>query len=77
MFEINTFKFIAATGVLLISIGLLFKNKKHQDILYILGGVCLEIYSIHIRDTVFIILQIIFTFFAVYDFMKLTFYNKS
>ena len=56
MFEIDTFKFIGAAGLLMISIGLLPKNRKRQDILHILGGGCLEVYSIHIRDAIFIIL---------------------
>ncbi len=77
MFEINIFKYIGAAGILLISIGLLLRNRKHQDILYILGGVCLEIYSIHIRDTIFIILQIIFTLSAIYDFYTRRNENKS
>jgi hypothetical protein len=64
------FKVIGAIGLLLISIGIILKNRRKQDIFYILGGVCLEIYSIYIGDVIFIILQILFTLAAMYDFIK-------
>lgn len=38
--------------------------------LYIIGGICLEIYSIYLHDLIFIILQIVFTLAAVYDLVK-------
>ena len=69
--DINTFKLIGAIGLILISVGLLLTNRKHQNVLYIIGGVCLEIYSIHIRDTIFIVLQIIFILSAIYDLTKI------
>ena len=67
---IDVFKLIGAAGLLLISVGIVTKKRKRQDALYIIGGVCLEIYSIYIGDVIFIILQIIFTLAAIYDFVK-------
>jgi len=67
----DTFKLIGALGLILICIGLLLKNRMHQNILYIVGGVCLEIYSVYLRDTIFIILQIVFILSAVYDLFKI------
>ncbi|OGF20314.1 hypothetical protein A2Y83_02995 [Candidatus Falkowbacteria bacterium RBG_13_39_14] len=64
----HIFKFIGAFGIILISLAILSKKRKKQDIFYIAGGLCLEIYSIHIKDIVFIILQLIFILAAVYDF---------
>ncbi|MFA6177698.1 MAG: hypothetical protein WC694_02265 [Candidatus Paceibacterota bacterium] len=69
--DINIFKLIGIVGLLLISVGLLLKNRKHQNILYIVGGGCLEIYSIYLKDTIFAILQIIFILSAVYDLIKI------
>ncbi len=66
------FKLIGAAGLLLISAGLLLKNRKRQDVLYILGGIFLEAYSIHLQDAIFIVLQIIFTLSAIYDLAKLS-----
>lgn len=74
---VNNFELIGAAGLLLISIGLLLKNRKHQNILYIVGGICLELYSVHIGDTIFIILQIIFTLSAVYNQIKITISKKT
>jgi hypothetical protein len=71
------FKTIGALGILLISIGIISKKRKTQDIFYILGGLCLEAYSIYIGDLIFIILQIIFTLAAVYDFAKIRFFKKK
>ncbi len=65
------FKVIGALGLILISIGIITKSRKAQDIYYILGGICLEAYSIYLGDMVFIVLQIIFTFSAIYDLAKI------
>lgn len=76
MINIDFFKLIGAIGLILISISLLLSNRKRQDALYVFGGVCLEVYSIHIHDTIFIILQIIFILSATYDLLKLSFIKK-
>lgn len=64
------FKIIGALGLILICAGIVTKKRKTQDIYYILGGVCLEAYSIFLGDVVFIILQMVFTISAIYDFVK-------
>lgn len=67
----SIFEVIGALGIVLISIGIITKKRKNQDIYYILGGICLEIYSIYIGNLIFIILQIIFTLSAIYDYIKI------
>ena len=67
----DPFKVIGALGIILISLGIITKRRKHEDLLYILGGLCLEIYSIAIKDIIFIVLQIIFILAASYDLMKM------
>jgi len=47
---VDIFKIIGALGIILISIGIVVKRRKIQDIFYIFGGICLEIYSIYIGD---------------------------
>ena len=74
---ISIFKLIGAVGLILISIGIIAKKRKQQDLFYITGGLCLETYSIYIGDWIFIILQILFTLTAVYDFIKLQFKIKK
>ena len=73
----SIFKIIGAVGLLLISIGIINKNRRTQDVMYIVGGICLEIYSIYLNDLIFIILQIIFTVSAGYDLFKLRHSKKS
>lgn len=70
MHSMDIFKIIGAVGLLLISLGIVTKKRKTQDLFYILGGLCLEAYSIYLGDVIFIILQIIFTLSAIYDFIK-------
>ncbi len=66
----SIFKIIGAIGLLLISIGIITKKRKNQNILYIIGGLCLEIYSIYIGDLIFIILQLVFIIAAIYNLLK-------
>lgn len=68
--DISTYKVIGAAGLLLISLGILLKNRRRQDILFIIGGACLEIYSAYLRDTIFTLLQIVFILSALYDLQK-------
>lgn len=68
---INIYKIIAALGVVLLSIGIISKERINQNIFYIFGGLALEIYSIYIGDYIFIALQLIFILAAVYDLYKL------
>ena len=68
----NVYKLVGALGLVLISIGVITKSEKKQDILFIIGGIGLEIYSIYIRDAIFIILQIIFTATAAGELFKLS-----
>ena len=77
MLIMDLFKIIGALGIVLISIGIIIKKRKTQDVYYILGGLCLEAYSIYIGNLIFTILQIIFTLAAIYDFVKLQFFNKN
>ncbi|MBU2104396.1 MAG: hypothetical protein KKF67_01305 [Nanoarchaeota archaeon] len=64
------FTIIGAIGLILISIGIITKKRKNQDILYIFGGICLLVYSTFLKNTIFIILQFIFTLTAIYDLTK-------
>ena len=59
-----------AIGLILIIAGILLKKRRNEDILYILGGLCLLSYSISIKDPIFIPLQIIFVIAAIFDYTK-------
>ena len=69
---INVFYCLGIIGLILIIIGILIKKKDRviRDILYILGGISLVIYSSYIKDVIFIILEVVFTLVAIYDLTK-------
>lgn len=58
-------------GVVIIAIAVWVKNERKQDILFILGGLFLLVYSIAIHNLIFIVLQIIFSGSALIEFIKL------
>jgi lipid-A-disaccharide synthase-like uncharacterized protein len=66
------YKTLGAVGLIFICTGVMTKTRKKQDILYIIGGICLEFYSIYLGDLVFIVLQIVFILTASYDLLKNT-----
>lgn len=63
----DLFEIVGAAGLLIVAIGILLKNRQRQDILYVVGGGCLLVYSIYINNPIFIVLQLVFIFSAVYD----------
>jgi hypothetical protein len=73
---ITLFKLIGAAGIILISIGILARKRIVQDSYYVLGGICLEAYSIYIGDMIFIVLQILFTSAALHDIIKIRVLKK-
>ncbi|MFB6181275.1 MAG: hypothetical protein ABEJ24_00030 [Candidatus Magasanikbacteria bacterium] len=70
MNEDLVFKIIGGAGLLLISYGVITNQEPKQDILFTTGGVGLLIYSIYIKDPVFIPLQIIFIFASIWEIYK-------
>ncbi|MAG39779.1 hypothetical protein CMI41_02325 [Candidatus Pacearchaeota archaeon] len=73
----NIFPIIGAFGLVCIILGtLLISSKrnvrrKYVYPLLIVGGILLEIYSIYIRDLIFVILQGVFILTAVYGLIKM------
>ena len=67
---IDPFKLFGILGLILIIIGVLLKKREKEDMFYIAGGISLEVYSISIKDPIFIILQAVFILAAVYDLVR-------
>ena len=65
------FKLIGALGLIWISLGVLLKNRKLRNILFIFGGLFLIVYSSYIKDAIFIILQMVFILAAAYDLINI------
>ena len=73
----DALKLIGPAGLLVLTGGILVKKRETRNILFIIGGVFLEIYSILIEDWTFIILQIIVTLAAIYDLVSLKLKKSS
>lgn len=73
----DIFKLIGVVGLLIISVGIIVRNEKTQNILFIFGSLGLEAYSIYIRDTIFIILQIIFILTAAIELVVISRKNRK
>ncbi len=61
---------IGAIGLLLVSLGVVVKKRILQNILFLVGGFFLELYSLIIGNTVFIVLQLVFILSAFYGIVK-------
>lgn len=71
------FKRFGIIGIIFICLAILSKNKKQQNIFYLLGGSGLLIYSIYLKDFVFIILQMFVIFAVIYNLTKKYFKNEK
>ena len=67
---VDVLKIIGAFGLVVVIFGILAKHRKRQATLYIIGGLCLEAYSLSIGDAIFIILQGVFTLAAAFDLYR-------
>jgi len=80
---INFYSIIAIIGLLSIILGTsLISRKKiirrrYTYPLLILGGICLEIYSIYINDVIFIVLQAVFIISSIYGLIKINERHKN
>ena len=63
-------KLFGVAGLLLIIIGVLVNDHTKENMFYIIGGICLGMYSIYIHDMIFIVLQVIFVGAAMYDLIR-------
>ena len=60
------YKLIGALGLVFITIGVLTKKRLKEDVLFIIGGLLLEVYAIYLKDIIYIPLQLIFVAASVY-----------
>lgn len=74
---VNTFHILAIIGLLAIISGTFMVSMKksirrrYTYPLLILGGICLELYSIYINDLIFIILQGVFIISSIYGLIRI------
>lgn len=76
--QLDLYKISAILGLICITIGIMLvrpSQKRKQYVLFILGGILLEFYSIKIQDAIFITLQAVFTISAIFELAML--YKKA
>lgn len=64
-------KLLGATGLILVTYGIFAKNERKQDWTFAVGGLGLLVYSISLRDPIFIPLQIVFVGASLYEMKTL------
>jgi hypothetical protein len=67
----DIYKFVGILGLVIISVGVFWQKKYIEDLLYILGGIALFVYSYHIEEWIFVVLQVVFTISAAMHFVRL------
>jgi lipid-A-disaccharide synthase-like uncharacterized protein len=67
----SIFKLFGIVGLLIITTGIFSKNETAQDKVFATGGIFLLLYSIHLRDPIFITLQSVFILASLYEIYKL------
>ncbi len=59
-------KLFGAVGLLVITYGIFVHKEERKDTWFAIGGILLLVYSIYLRDTIFITLQIVFIISSIY-----------
>lgn len=58
-------------GLIFVIIGLLQRKEKIEDIFFLIGGIFLLAYSIHLKNVIFIILQSAFILATIWELIKI------
>ncbi len=64
-------KLAGALGLIFITWGIFIKQEIKQDYIFALGGTFLLVYSVYLKDPIFIPLQIIFILASLYEIYKI------
>ena len=70
--EIMLPKLLGVIGLVLITYGIFAKSEKRQDWIFVFGGLGLLVYSIYLKDIIFIILQSVFILASLIEILKLS-----
>ena len=67
----DIYQFVGILGLIIISVGVFWQKKFLEDILYIIGGVALFVYSYNLGNWIFTILQVIFVISAFLHLLRI------
>ncbi|MFA5211451.1 MAG: hypothetical protein WC414_03020 [Patescibacteria group bacterium] len=73
MIYLTLIKIFAFIGIVLISYGIFLETEKKQDIVFMIGFLCLFFYALSIENLVFIIASGIFTLCSLVEFLEIMF----
>lgn len=65
------FNVIGVLGLIFVIFGLLQRKEIKEDIFFLIGGVFLIVYSIYLRNAIFIILQAAFILATIWEIIKI------
>jgi len=65
------FLILGILGLIFVTLGVLQRQEIKSDYLYVLGGLFLVIYSLSIKNWIFIILQVVFILGSLYEILKI------
>jgi lipid-A-disaccharide synthase-like uncharacterized protein len=65
------FTIIGILGLTSITIELLQREERKEDIFFLIGGILMLVYSIYLKNTIFIVLQAIFSLSAIWELIKI------
>ena len=65
-------KALGAIGLVVIIWGISIKSRKYRNLFFVFGGIGLLIYSIYLKDPIFIPLQIVFILAGLFEIYKLS-----
>ncbi len=66
----DIFKYIGIIGLVFICVAMIVRKRTLRDVLSFFGGIGLLVYSINLKDVIFIILQSVYIVVVTVDFIK-------
>lgn len=65
------FTIIGVLGLVFVVLGLLQRKEIKEDIFFLIGGIFLLVYSIYLKNVIFIILQSAFILATIWEIIKI------
>lgn len=67
----NIATILGIIGLIIASVAIWFKNEKKQDVLFVVAGLLLLVYSVSIKNIIFSVLQVVFIASASVELLKI------
>lgn len=73
---LNIFNLLGIVGLLSIIVGIILSSSRRLDkrkesyIIFTVGGIFLLVYSLYIRDLIFIVLEVVYIIVTLYEFIQ-------